>query len=163
MDIKIIPELPQLVTHAVGFLITFLLLKKYAWAPLLKLMEDRRNKIADEFKAIEDEKVKVDSLTAEYEGKLKDIDTERRQKLVEAVDEGKKIAEELKAQGNEAKPITEKAKSEIERDVAKARVALKDDMVAMTMTATEKIIMERLDDAKHRELIGSFIDNLEKA
>lgn len=164
MDIKIIPELPQLVTHAVGFLITFLLLKKYAWAPLLKLMEDRRNKIADEFKAIEDEKVKVDSLTAEYEGKLKDIDTERRQKLVEAVDEGKKIAEELKAQArDEAKSITEKAKGEIERDVAKARVALKDDMVAMTMTATEKIIRERLDDAKHRELIGSFIDNLEKA
>jgi len=35
--------------------------------------------------------------------------------------------------------------------------------VAMTIVATEKIIREKLDDQKHRELIGSFIENVEKA
>jgi F-type H+-transporting ATPase subunit b len=163
MDIKVIPELPQLLTHSVGFLITFLVLKKYAWGPLLGLMEERRNRISEEFETIEQEKAKAAELTAEYEGKLKDIDTERRAKLVELVNEGKKIAEDLKTSAREeAKEIQVKAKGELDRDVAKAKVQLKNDMVSMTMTAAEKIINERLDDQKHRELIGKYIDGLEK-
>jgi F-type H+-transporting ATPase subunit b len=164
MDIKIIPELPQLVTHAVGFLITFWVLKKYAWGPLLALLEERRNKIADEFKTIEDEKAKAAALTATYQAKLRDIDVERRQKLVEAVDEGKKIAEQIKAAANEdVKQAGIRAKAELERDVAKAKVQLKNDMITMTMTAAEKLLKEKLDDAKHRQLIAGYIDNVEKA
>lgn len=155
----------QLLTHALGFLIVLWILKKYAWGPLLSMMEERRNKIAGEFQQIEDEKVNVAKLTTDYQGKLKDIDAERRAKLVEAVDEGKKISEEIKAAAREdAKQIGVKAKDELEREVAKARVQLKDDMIGMTLAAAEKLIDERLDDAKHRRLIGDFIDNkLEKA
>jgi F0F1-type ATP synthase membrane subunit b/b' len=40
---------------------------------------------------------------------------------------------------------------------------LRDELVSMTVTATEKILRERVDEAKHRELIGRFIDQLEKA
>jgi len=163
MDIKVIPELPQLLTHALGFLITFLVLKKYAWGPLLSMMEERRNRISDEFDTIEQEKAKAAELTVEYEGKLKEIDTERRARLVESVNEGKKIAEDLKSSArDEVKEIQAKARGELDRDVAKAKVQLKNDMVTMTMTAAEKIINERLDDQKHRELIGKYIDGLEK-
>ncbi len=154
----------QALTHAIGFLITVWILKRFAWGPLLSLLEERRNRIADEFKGIEEEKAKVDQLTAQYEAKLKDIDVERRAKLIEAVAEGKKIAEEIKsAARDEAKEIAVKAKADLVREVAKAKVQLKDDMVTMTVVAAERIINEKLDDRKHRELIGSFIDNVEKA
>lgn len=156
-------EWQQLLTHTVGFLITLWILKKFAWGPLLAMMEERRQLITDEFENIEQGKAGVERISNEYEMKLKEIDGERRAKLVEAVNEGKKIAEEIRvaAQG-EAKEFTAKARDEIERDVAKAKVQLKNDMIAMTMTAAERIINERLDDAKHRELIGNFIDDVEK-
>lgn len=156
-------EWQLLLTHTVGFLITLWILKKFAWGPLLAMMEERRQLITDEFKNIEQGKAGVERLSDKYEMKLKEIDGERRAKLVEAVNEGKKIAEEIRlaAQG-EAKEFTAKARDEIERDVAKAKVQLKNDMIAMTMTAAERIINERLDDAKHRELIGNFIDDVEK-
>ncbi len=154
----------QLLTHAIGFLITVWILKRFAWGPLLSLLEERRNRIAGEFKDIEQEKAKVDELTAQYQSKLKDIDAERRTRLVEAVNEGKRIAEEVKASArDEAQEIRAKAKVDIERDIAKAKIQLKDDMIAMTLSATERIIREKLDDAKHRELIGGFIDSVEKA
>jgi len=154
----------QLVTHLVGFLITVWLLKKFAWGPLLNMMEERRNKIAGEFQSIEDEKAKVAELETEYQAKLKGIDGERRQQLVEAVNEGKKIAGKIEAEARDrAREIEAKAKADLERDVAKARVQLKEEMIAITMTAAEKILREELDDAKHRELIGNFIDNVEKA
>jgi len=154
----------QFITHGLGFLLVLWILGKFAWKPILNMLEERRKKITDEFASIDEEKAKVAELTAEYEGKLKDIDNERRQRLVEAVDEGKKIAEEIKAAAREeAKEAGTKAKDELERDVAKAKVQLKNDMIAMTVSATEKILREKLDDAKHREMISNFIDSVEKA
>lgn len=160
MDVSI----PQLLTHALGFLIFVWILKKYAWGPLLGLMEERRNKIAGEFEQIEKDKAEVAAVTADYEAKMKEIDGERRAKLVEAVDEGKKMAAEIKAAAqDEVKVLHDKAKADLQRDVANAKVQLRDEMVAMTMTAAEKVIHEKMDDAKHRELIGRFIDNLGRA
>ena len=157
-------EWQQLLTHALGFLIFFWVLKKYAWGPLLNLLDERRSKIVDQFEQIELEKENAAKLNAEYEAKLRDIDNERRAEIVKAVDEGKKVASEMKsAAQQEAKEIAEKNKKDLEREVAKAKVQLRDEMVAMTMSAAEKVIHERLDDAKHRELIDKFIANLEKA
>lgn len=157
-------EWQQLATHALGFLITLWILKRFAWGPLLAIMEERRSSIANEFQRIDDEKAKAARLTADYEQKLKEIDAERRAKLVEAVNEGKKIAEDLKSTARaEAQEITSKTKSELENEVKKARVHLKNEMIAITMIATEKIIREKLDDQKHRQLIGAIIDGAEKA
>ena len=153
-----------LITHVVGFLITLWILKKYAWKPILGIMEERRNRIKDEFDKIDKEKEDVSRLTAEYQEKLKGIEAERRAKIIEAVNEGKKMAEEIKASAREeGKQIQARARADLERDVAKAKVQLKDEMITITMTAAEKIINEKLDDEKHRQLIGSFIDNMEKA
>ena len=156
-------EWPQLLTHALGFLIFVWVMAKFAWRPLLNLMEERRSKIAGEFEKIEQDKAEVANLTAEYEAKLREIDNERRAKLVEAVDEGKSLAADIKAKAHdEVKAMHEKAKSDLQRDVDKAKVQLRDEMIAMTLTAAEKVIHEKLDANKHRDLIGRFIDGLEK-
>lgn len=160
MDVSI----QQLLTHAVGFLITVWILKKFAWGPLLALLEERRQKIKDEFQSIDDEKARVDGLAVEYEAKLKDIDSERRAKLVEAVDEGKKIAAKIESDAREkAREMDAKSKADLQHDIAKAKVQLKNEMIAITMNATEKLLAQKLDDKKDRELIGRFIENVEKA
>ncbi|HVP07378.1 MAG TPA: F0F1 ATP synthase subunit B [Candidatus Acidoferrum sp.] len=157
-------EWQLLLTHALGFLITLWILKRYAWKPLLALMEERRNRIINEFQTIEQEKAKVAQTAAQYESKLKEIDAERRAKLVEGVEEGKKIAADIKAQAQrEVKDIHDKTKADLEREVAKARVELRDQMVAITMTAAEKVIHEKLDDAKQRQLINRYIAEIEEA
>lgn len=156
-------DVQLLLTHLVGFLITLWILKRFAWGPLLNLMEERRNKIAGEFKSIEDERQKVVRQQAEYEARMREIENERRAKLVEAVDEGKRLAGEIKAHAqHEAKEVNTRAKAELEREVAKAKVQLKNDMIGITMRATEKVIKEKLDENKQRDLIGRFIEDLQK-
>lgn len=156
-------EWQQILTHLLGFAIAVWLLKRYAWGPLLSIMEERRNKIVDEFKHIEDEKENVARLSSKYEEKLKDIDNERRAKIVEAVEEGKKVAAEIKADAQqEIKDLHAKAKADLEREVAKAKVQLRDEMIALTMSAAEKVIDEKLTDDKHRQLIGRFIDDMQR-
>ncbi len=157
-------EWQLLITHSFSFLITLWILKRFAWGPLLGLIDERREKIVGEFENIEREKEKAEALNAEYAAKLREIDSERRTKIVEAVNEGKKIAEEIQASArSEAHEIRRKSKSELERELAKAKVQLKNDMVSLALAATEKLLSEKLEEAQHRKLIGDYIDELEKA
>lgn len=154
----------MLLSHTIGFLITLWLLSKFAWKPLLALMEERRSRIETEFRTIEEQKQSVAKQAAAYEQKLKEIEAEKRTELVKAADEGRRLATEIKAAAQaEAKETATRTKSEMEREVAKARVQLKNDMVSITMKATEKLVKEKLDDAKQRELIGKVIEDLAKA
>jgi F-type H+-transporting ATPase subunit b len=157
-------EYQQLLTHAVGFLIAFFILKKYAWKPILKLLDDRRQKIADEFSGIEAKKQEAEALLLEYETRLKKIEEEARARLNESVAEGQKIAAEIKADAQqEARGIISRAKSELERDVQKARAQLKQDLVGMTLNATERLLRERVDEKANRKLIERFLDEVETA
>lgn len=156
-------EWQLIVTHSIGFLLTLWILKRYAWGPLLNMIEERRNKITGEFETIEQEKEKAAELNEQYLAKLREIDSERREQIVKAVNEGKKIAEELKTTArDEVNVLREKSKSELEREIAKAKVQLKDDMVAISVGATEKLLREKLDDRHHRKLIDDYIAGLEK-
>ncbi len=157
-------EIAQVITHIIGFLITVWLLKKFAWKPLLSMMDERRQKIKDEFQRIDDEKAKAAQLKSDYENKLKNIESERRQKISEAVNEANKIASEIKAGAQtEARGIVARTAEQLDRDIAKAKVLLKEDMVNITMSAAEKILHEKLDEKKERQLIDKFISSIEKA
>ena len=152
-------EIGQIVTHIIGFLIAVFLLKKFAWKPLLSILEERRSKIKSEFDNIEDEKRKVEDLVSDYQAKLKEIDSLARVKIQEAARDGQKLANEIKENARkESKDILTRAREEIQMDVDKAKVQLKNDLVNMTIRATEKLIRERLDEEKDKKLIAEFID-----
>ncbi len=157
-------ELAQILTHIVGFLIVLFILKKFAWGPLLQLMEDRREKIRADFDEADRAKTRAEELVSDYEARLKNIEDEARQKIQEAINEGRRVGAEIKEQAHtEARGIIEKAKGDLARDVATARVQLKEDIVAMTLEATQRIMRESLDDERHRRLINEFIDEVESA
>jgi len=157
-------EIGQIVTHIIGFLIAVFLLKRFAWKPLLSILEERRSKIKSEFDNIDKEKKKVDDLLSDYQTKLKEIDSLARVKIQEAAREGQKLANEIKENARkDSKDILTKAREEIQRDVDKAKVQLKDDLVNMTIRAAEKLIKEKLDEEKDRRLISEFIDAVPKS
>jgi len=155
---------PMLLTHAVGFLIARWILKRFAWKPITNILEERRQKIQADFDEAAAERAKAGELLAQYDSRLRQVEAEGRVKIQEAVREGQKVASEIKENARqEARNLIERARAELERDVAKARVQLKEDMVQMTIAAAEKLIVEKLDEKKHRQLIADFLDKVEKA
>jgi F-type H+-transporting ATPase subunit b len=153
----------QILTQIIGFLLLLWLLKKFAWKPILQLLETRRNKIGAEFDKIEVTKQEVAQLKQEYELQLKTIEAQARQKILDAVQEGQKIAAEIQEQArNDSRQIIEKAKQNIELEIAKAKVELRNEIVNLTLQATEKMLVEKLDAQKHRELILHYIDSLDR-
>ncbi len=157
-------EWQQLLTHALGFLLMLWVLKKFAWGPILNILEERRQRIEGDFKEIDEKNAEADKLKAVYEDKLKNIEAERRQKIAEGVNEANKLASHIKMDAQEeARNIIARTNEQLDRDVAKAKVQLKEEMVSITLAAAEKILQEKLDEKKERELISRFIDTVEKA
>jgi len=157
MDISI----KALLTQIVGFLIVLWLLRKYAWGKLLSFIEHRRETIASEFAGIEKAKTGVDELRRKFEDELAGIETTRRARIQEAVGEANTIAAEVREQARrEALAMRAKASEDINLEMDKANVAFRDNMVNAVITASEKLIRTRLDDAQHRKLINEFLDEV---
>ena len=156
-------SLPEILTQAFGFILLVLVLKKLAWIPLLELLDERRHKIQEGFSQIEQAKKDVEKLKADYEHAKTHIEEEAHEKLQQAIDEGKKIARELQETARkEARAVLEKAKENITLEMAKAKVTLRQEIVDLTLGATEKLIQEKLDETKDKELVLDFIEELEK-
>ncbi len=152
-----------ILTHIVGFLITVWILKKFAWKPLLGILEERRQKIAADFAGSQAVKNEAEKTITDYQERLGRIREDAQKELNRAINEGRVAAEEIKHQGQrEAKEIIERAKEQLQVEVHKARVTLRQDMVAMTMAATEKIIIKQLDGDEQRRLIEAVLDDVNK-
>src|SRR5438552_9256030 len=154
-------DIRQVLTQIVGFLLMVWLLRRYAWGPLLGLLEARRERIAGEFKEAARQKAAANDLKARYELELRGIEARARQRLQEAMAEGQTIAAEIKAQAQaDAARRMQQAADEIAREREKAKELLKEQMVALAVRAAEKILRQKLDDQGQRKLAGEFIDEV---
>ena len=59
-----------LIAQVLNFLILVFILAKFAYKPLMKIMDDRKNKIAGDLAAAETAKTDAESIKAEYAAKL---------------------------------------------------------------------------------------------
>ncbi|MFA5165162.1 MAG: F0F1 ATP synthase subunit B [Candidatus Omnitrophota bacterium] len=153
----------EIVAQVVSFLLLLTLLRIFAWKKLLKMLDDRRERIASEFRKIEDAQSAVEKLRADYDKRLAGIEAEARAKIQEAVAEGKKVSQEIREGARqEARTILDKAQENIEIEVSKAKQELKERVVELTLGTTEKLLKEKITDEKDRKLASDFLDELEK-
>lgn len=153
-----------IVTNILGFLIVLWVLGKFAWGPLLTFLEERRRHIADELTTISRQKAEVDELRQEFAEKLKEIEALKRQRIQEGAAEAQRLADSIKGDARrEAQEIRERAQADAQRELDQARAELRNYIVENTIGATEKLIKERLDDGKHRDLIGRSIEEMSRA
>ena len=71
-------DVPQVLTQILGFLLMVWILRRYAWGPVIGMLEARREKIAGEFKEGERLKAEAMALKARYDAELKTIDAQAR-------------------------------------------------------------------------------------
>jgi F-type H+-transporting ATPase subunit b len=149
------------VTQILGFLILLWILRRFAWGPVLKMLEDRRAAIAAEFADAEKRKAAADEAKARYENELRGIEARARQRMQESIAEGQKVAAEIKSQAQvEAQHRLERAADEIEREREKAKETVKEQVISLSLRAAEKILRQKLDDPAQRRLAGEFIDEV---
>jgi F-type H+-transporting ATPase subunit b len=157
----VIPKLPQLLTTLVGFLLVVWILSKYAWGPILDLLDQRREKIEKDYTDAEQTLASAEGLKSDFEAKLVDIKSIERERVQEAVNRGEELSDNIVAKARaDAQETREKGLQDLEIESQKAQIKLRDDVVDMAVGAAESVINTKLDDTEHRRLIQEYIDNL---
>ena len=155
-------NLRLVVTQILGFLVLLWALNKWAFGPLLGMLEARRAKIAGEFAAAERAMAEAQEQKNRFEQELRGIEARARQRLTEAVAEGQKVGAEIRQQAQaEATRRLERAVDEISRENEKAKERIKQQMVDLALRSAEKILRQKLDEPAQRRLAGEFIDEVE--
>lgn len=154
----------QVITQILGFLGTLWILRRFAWAPMLQVLEARREKIAADFAAAEQAREDMEKLKTDYEAQIRNIDATARQKIADAARDAEKLTATLTDQARvDVKALRDKALADIEREKSAAMVAVRDTVSVAMVSATEKFLRQRLDEAGQRKLIDGFIQEMEGA
>ena len=155
-------DLWQIFVHTIGFFLLVALLKRFAWGPLLGVLDQRRRQIAQGLEDVERAKQEMARLKTQYEQELATIEESARRKLAEAVQEGRRVAAEMEEEARvKTQESLTKAKEALVLEVAKAKAELRDQIVALTVEATEKLLRARVDEGRDRALVEAFITELD--
>ena len=154
-------DLSQIISQAISFLLLVWVLRRFAWRPLLGILDQRRARIEEELRAIAQGRTELAKLQQDYTRRLATIDDEARTKIQQAILEGKRIGMEVQEEARaQAREMLTKSKETITLELAKANVTLRDQMADMTVDAVERILKQKLDAATDHKLIDSILDEL---
>lgn len=150
-----------LVAQIVNFAILLFLLKKFLYKPLINLMNNRRQKIVqglEKAKRGEEEFQKIQELREKELAKIQKEAETIIQKAKEVGD--KKQQEILKEAEEKTKKVIEEAKGRIEIEKEKMLKEVRQDIANLVVGATEKILKEKVDKNKEKEMINEVFKKL---
>lgn len=140
----------QLIT----FVLVFLVLRRYAFGPILKTLNERRKTIESGVRLGEEMRRQHAKLEAEIEAALHKARQEADGIIAAAQDNARQAIREAEDKARQkAAVILKEAAARIEQDTARARKQLEGELVGLIAEATEAIIDEKVDAKKDAQLI----------
>jgi F-type H+-transporting ATPase subunit b len=134
------------------FIIVFLILKKFAWTPILATLREREDSITDSITTAERVKEEMAQMKAEHEHVLAEAKAERSKILKEAKDAKDMIISEAKTQAQaEAKKIISEAYTAIENQKMAALTDVKNQVGNLVIEVAEKVLRRELADKAAQE------------
>lgn len=156
------PDIGLLFWMLFSFSIVLILLKKYAWKPILNALKEREESIQESIDQAALARKEIEDLKSDNEKILQEARAERDQMLREARDAKDAIVTEAKTVAQkEADGLLERARTEIETEKKAAVAELKGHVAQLSIEIAEKVIKERLsDDDQQRQLVDRLLDEV---
>lgn len=151
----------HIVISLANLVILFLILKKFLFKPVKKIVDQRQKEIESEYKKAEKTQAEADAIKAEWEGKMETAEAEADKIISDAVERADSRNEVMLYESREkADQIIRKAKADIERERKDARETIKKEIVDVSQTLSEQIIGREINMDDHRDLIDKAIDKI---
>ena len=138
-----------------------ILLKKYAWGPILSAVNEREEGIKNALSAAENAKKEMENLQADNQKLLKEARAEREAMLKEARELKNKMIDDAKGEAKqEAAKLITMAQAAIETEKKAAISDLKSQVADLSISIAEKVLGEELSsNAKQEKLVESMLDD----
>jgi F-type H+-transporting ATPase subunit b len=148
------PELGLVVWTTISFLILLILLRLFAWKPILSAINERESSIENALMKAEAAKTEMDKLSHEIEDSLKQARIERDSILAEARKVKDKIIAEAKdAAQAEGARMLERARLEINNQKAIAMADVKNQVATLSIEIAEKVLHKQFEDVKKQDAL----------
>lgn len=161
---NIVPDLGLMFYSTVAFFILLFILGRFAFPPLVKMMEDRGEKIKESLEGAEKTRIEAQKLLDDYRAEM----AKAREEAQKIIEEGRKFGESIKEElsekaKQEADQIIERATAEIEREKTAAVEELQSKMADLTIQAASKVIDKALTKSDHEDIINDFLSKVGSA
>ena len=158
------PKIGTVFWTLLTFALLIALLARFAWKPLLGALETREKSIQESIDKAQNDQETAEELLREHQGLL---DQARRERA-EAVSEGQRDAEKLKAEildeaRKQREQLLAQTQAQVDAGMRQARGELRSVAVDLAIQAAEKLLTSNLDDATQRRLVEEYLADLEKS
>ena len=150
-----------LIGQTITFVVFVLFCMKYIWPPLMRVLEERKTRIADGLAAAEKGKHELELAEKRALEVLKKAKANAQEVIGLAEKRAAEIADQTKDQARaEAERIVQSARADIDQEVNRAKESLRAAVTALAVAGAEKILEKEVDAKAHARLLDSLVKQL---
>jgi F-type H+-transporting ATPase subunit b len=158
--IQVIPGL--MIWTVVCFAVVFFVLRKFAFGPIQKVINERREKIRSSLDEADNARAEAHRLIEEHRALIAQARSDAEEILAEA----RKVAAAQQARAKEETEADrqrrlEETRKQIEAETQKALGQIRSEVADLTLAATAKVTGKVLDSADHKRLIEDALADLD--
>lgn len=151
----------QIIIALINLTILFLLLKKFLYKPVEKVLKKRQDELDSQYKKADDALQSAQTAKAEYETRLNGAKLQADSIITDATATAEKRSKKiLDGAAKEADIIINRAKSEADMEKARAKKEIRDEIIDVSASLAEKLLAREINADDHKKLIDSFIDEI---
>lgn len=163
MEKLITPEFGLMFWTVVNFVILLLVLRRFAWKPILSALEAREEKLRLEREGAEAARAEAEKIRDELNEKFKAIAEMQSARIAEAEEIAKQQKEAIIAEAlKQSKQMLERTKHELEQEKNRLVGQLRGEVAALSLDAAEKIMRRQADPALHKQAVDEMFEQLGK-
>lgn len=141
-----------------NLILTFLILKKFLFKPVNKMIDDRQKEIDDLYADANAAKEKAASMEADYTQRLAQAKDASAQIIAEATQEAHRRRDDIIIHAQtDADAIRNKARADIELERKKALNDVKDEISRIAIDIAEKVVEKEMDASDHDRMVEDFL------
>jgi F-type H+-transporting ATPase subunit b len=156
-------NLGYLISQIVNFTLLAVLLYFVAYKPILRMLDERSGRIKKGLEDAEAASRRAAEMEQEFEARMSEARKEGQEIVAQATQMSEKARQEiLETARKESRAQIEKAKEEIARERELAMAELRQQVADLSLSISEKVIGEALDEQRQRQLIAEFLEQTEE-
>jgi F-type H+-transporting ATPase subunit b len=149
------------IVQIIVFLILSWFTMKFIWPPITAALDERARKIAEGLSAADRAKTELAAANQRVEQQLSAARDDAGKRLADAERLAQQMIEEAKQRaGVEGARIVAAARDEADREAAKAREILREQVAALAVKGAEQILKREVNAGVHAELLGRLKSEL---
>jgi len=144
-----------------NLVIVFLILKKFLFKPVNKMIDDRQKEIDDLYADAAQSKQEAESMKSEYDRRLSEAKNTSAELVAEATREANRRSDEIiLAARKDADALRARAEADLEQERRKALNEAKDDISRIALDIAEKVVEKNLDASDQDRMFEDFLQDM---